>query len=60
MRRIWSAEFWQRNDEFVAGIKTVTDRPKGSAHPRFSDAVCVTVFRNGGVSMKGLLIRREE
>ena len=30
-------EFWQAIDTLVANGKTVIDRPKGSAHPRFSN-----------------------
>ena len=30
-------EFWRAIDTLVANGKTVIDRPKGSAHPRFSN-----------------------
>ncbi len=34
-----NAEFWQALDGLIAESQIVIDRPKGSAHPRFSDFI---------------------
>lgn len=35
----YNEEFWRTLDELVAGSEIVIDRPKGTAHPRFSDFI---------------------
>lgn len=35
----YNKEFWNALDELIANSKIVIDRPKGTAHPRFSDFV---------------------
>jgi len=34
-----AGEFWEFLDKLVAQTKIVVDRPKGSAHPRYLDAI---------------------
>ena len=34
-----NAQFWQTLDDLVATSKIVIDRPRGSAHPRFSGLI---------------------
>ena len=34
-----NAEFWSVLEELVAGSEIIIDRPKGTAHPRFSSFI---------------------
>jgi len=36
---IWMEEFWQFLERLIAEKKIVIDRPRGSAHPRYSDMI---------------------
>ena len=37
--RVMNAEFWSVLEELVAGSEIIIDRPKGTAHPRFSSFI---------------------